>query len=74
MRPYIPSSKVGDYKSELPHYYCNLHNPNPEVYPAEPGKQVNIVEEPIIDPEPVDPVEPTDPTEPDESGDEDVDE
>ena len=78
MRPYIPNKKVGDYKSELPHYYCNLHNPNPEVYPTEPGKDVTIVEEPIIDPEPVDPTDPTYPTdpteplEPDDSGDEGI--
>ena len=71
MRPYIPSSKVGDYKSELPHYYCNLHNPNPEVYPTEPGKKVTIVEEPIVepDPEPIDPADPseTDPVTPPDS-------
>ena len=78
MRPYIPNKKVGDYKRELPHYYCNLHNPNPEVYPTEPGKDVTIVEEPIIDPEPVDPTDPTYPTdpteplEPDDSGDEGI--
>ena len=64
MRPYVPSKNVGDYKNELPHYYCNLHNPNPEVYPTEPGKKVTIVEEPITEPDP-DPIEPTDPSETD---------
>ena len=58
MRPYIPNKRVGDYKNELPHYYCNKHNPNPEVYPTEPGKKVTIVEEPIVDPEPDDPENP----------------
>ena len=62
MRPYIPNKRVGDYKNELPHYYCNKHNPNPEVYPTEPGKKVTIVEEPIVDPEPDDSENPgTDP-------------
>ena len=46
MRPYIPNKKVRDYANELPHYYCHLHNPNPEVYPANPKKDVTIVEEP----------------------------
>ena len=64
MRPYIPSKSVGDYGKELPHYYCNLHNPNPEVYPTEPGKKVTIVEEPITEPDP-EPIEPTDPSETD---------
>ena len=64
MRPYVPSKNVGDYKNELPHYYCNLHNPNPEVYPTEPGKKVTIVEEPITEPDP-EPIEPTDPSETD---------
>ena len=61
MRPYIPNKKVGDYKSELPHYYCNLHNPNPEVYPTEPGKKVTIVEETIVEPDPADPTIPEEP-------------
>lgn len=60
MRPYVPSKKVGDYSRELPHYYCNLHNPNPDVYPAAPGEEVTIVEEPIIEPEPADPENPED--------------
>lgn len=64
MRPYVPSKSVGDYRNELPHYYCNLHNPNPEVYPTEPGKKVTIVEEPITEPDP-EPIEPTDPSETD---------
>ncbi len=47
MRPYVPSSKVGDIKSELPHYYCNAHNPDPDSYETEPGKKVTIVKEPV---------------------------
>ena len=52
MRPYIPNKKVRDYANELPHYYCHLHNPNPEVYPANPKKDVTIVEEPEQPPDP----------------------
>ena len=44
MRPYVPNKKVQDIGSELPHYYCNLHNPDPEAYPAEPGKDVTVVQ------------------------------
>ena len=42
MRPYVPNDKVGDIGSELPHYYCNLHNPDPDSYPTEPGVSVTI--------------------------------
>lgn len=52
MRPYIPNKKVRDYANELPHYYCHLHNPNPEVYPANPKKDVTIIEEPEQPPDP----------------------
>ncbi len=54
MRPYIPSKQVRDYSIELPHYYCHLHNPNPDVYPADPDKKVTIVEEkpPVEEPDP----------------------
>ncbi len=52
MRPYIPNKKVRDYAHELPQYYCHLHNPNPEVYPANPKKDVTIVEEPEQPPDP----------------------
>ena len=51
MRPYVPSSSVGDIGSELPHYYCNLHNPDPDTYPAEPGKNVTIVAPPATPPD-----------------------
>lgn len=52
MRPYVPSDSVRDKSSELPHYYCNLHNPDPDTYPAEPGKSVTIVEvPPVLPPE-----------------------
>lgn len=50
MRPYIPSSSVGDIKQELPHYYCNIHNPDPDSYPTEPGKKVTIVDVPPVVP------------------------
>ena len=49
MRPYIPNGKVGDIKNELPHYYCNAHNPDPNSYPVEPGKDVTIMD-PIAPP------------------------
>ena len=45
----MPNSKVGDISRELPHYYCNAHNPDPNSYPVEPGKDVTIVE-PIAPP------------------------
>ena len=51
MRPYVPSSSVGDIGSELPHYYCNLHNPDPDTYLAEPGKNVTIVAPPATPPD-----------------------
>lgn len=50
VRPYIPSDNVGDIKNELPHYYCNLHNPDPNQYPARPDLPVNIVE-PVLPPD-----------------------
>lgn len=51
MRPYVPNSKVGDIKAELPHYFCNAHNPNPKEYPTEPGKDVTVVKPPVIPPD-----------------------
>ena len=49
MRPYIPNDRVGDIKSELPHYYCNLHNPDPYTdYPAKPGSTVTIIQTPPV--------------------------
>ena len=66
MRPYEPNSKVGDYKKELPHYYCNQHNPDPSVYPVKEGEKVTIVEEPPEEPEvPTDPSDPNNPADPD---------
>ena len=50
VRPYIPNTKVGDYKNELPHYYCNQHNPDPKEYPADPDKKVTIVVKPVEPP------------------------
>lgn len=51
LRPYVPNSKVADIKKELPHYYCNAHNPDPKTYPTEPGKTVTIVKVPVVEPE-----------------------
>ncbi len=51
VRPYVPNPKVGDIKNELPHYYCNEHNPNPDAYPAEPGKPVTIIKTPTVVPQ-----------------------
>ena len=50
MRPYVPNEKVGDIGSELPHYYCNVHNPDPDSYPTEPGAKVTIVAPPATVP------------------------
>jgi penicillin-binding protein 1A len=46
MRPYIPNESVDDNSGELPHYYCNLHNPDPNLYPVQPGLTVTIVKVP----------------------------
>ena len=51
MRPYIPSPRVGDIGKELPHYYCNQHNPNTSTYPVKPGSKVTIVKEPAEEPD-----------------------
>ena len=70
MRPYEPSKSVGDIKRELPHYYCNLHNPDPDTYPAEPGKSVTIVEvPPVLPPEENEDQPATDPDNPNPDGD-----
>ena len=71
MRPYEPSKSVGDIKRELPHYYCNLHNPDPDTYPAEPGKSVTIVEVPPVLPPEENEDQPatTDPNNPNPDGD-----
>ena len=66
MRPYEPNSRVADYDQELPHYYCNEHNPDPSIYPVKDGEKVTIVEEPSEEPDtPEDPNAPTDPDNPD---------
>jgi len=43
MRPYEANKKCADYDRELPHYFCNEHNPDPEIYPVEEGLDVTIV-------------------------------
>lgn len=50
LRPYEPNTKVSDYKNELPHYFCNQHNPNPNDYPTKPGLKVTIVDIPVLPP------------------------
>ena len=71
LRPYVPNEKVKDIKDELPHYYCNEHNVNPEVYPVDPEVEDEIT---IVEPIPevtdptVDPLNPFDPLNPDNSG------
>lgn len=32
--------KVGDIEYEAPHYYCNLHNPDPHSYPINPNLSI----------------------------------
>lgn len=60
MRPYVPHKKVKDIKDELPHYYCNEHNVNPEVYPVDPDVEDEItIVPPVIDTE--DPLNPDNP-------------
>ena len=44
LRPYTPNKRVADIKKELPHYFCNLHNPDPEVYKVKKGLEVTIVQ------------------------------
>ncbi len=43
LRPYVPNKRVADIKKELPHYFCNLHNPDPETYRVKKGLEVTIV-------------------------------
>ncbi|MBR5230296.1 MAG: transglycosylase domain-containing protein [Firmicutes bacterium] len=70
MRPYIPNKKVKDYDMEVPHYYCHRHNPNPDVYPAHPDKNVTIVEAPPEIPDStLDPMNPFDPLNPENPDD-----
>lgn len=60
-RPYIPSTKVGDYKSELPHYYCNRHNNDTITYPIKPGLKLHTYTPPVVEPDPDEPVDPDNP-------------
>ncbi len=43
LRPYTPNKRVADIKNELPHYFCNLHNPDPDTYRVKKGLEVTIV-------------------------------
>lgn len=60
-RPYVPNKRVADLNRELPHYYCNEHNPDPEEYPVKKGLEVTIVEPGELD-DPEGPI--TDPDDP----------
>lgn len=40
-RPYMVNPVVADINYEVPHYYCNIHNPNPAKYPVNPGETTN---------------------------------
>lgn len=40
-RPYMPNPVVADIKYEVPHYYCNIHNPDPGKYPVDPNGSIN---------------------------------
>jgi penicillin-binding protein 1A len=40
-RPYTVDPHVGDYGYEQPSYYCNLHNPNPALFPIDPNKTLS---------------------------------
>lgn len=44
VRPYTPNKRVADIGRELPHYYCNLHNPDPSTYKVKKGLDVTIVQ------------------------------
>lgn len=73
LRPYTPNKRVADIKRELPHYFCNLHNPDPDVYKTKKGLEVTIVQpgeldEPEEDPSITDPDSPYDPSTPSDPG------
>jgi penicillin-binding protein 1A len=40
-RPYTADPNVADYGYEMPSYYCNLHNPDPSLYPISPNVTVD---------------------------------
>lgn len=74
-RPY-GISNVGDMNYEVPHYYCSIHNSNPETYPINPTGAAStfeggITSSPTDEPEKPDkpgkPGKPEDPTEDDGS-------
>jgi penicillin-binding protein 1A len=63
-RPYVPDPAVGDIRHEVPHFYCFIHNPDPDIYPIDtnaPWEYSWEGRDTIRDPEP-DP----DPDQPDE--------
>ena len=66
MRPYAANPAVGDIEYELPHYYCQLHNPDPSKYPIDPahgGSGAAVGGDDIITDDPDDLIDPdiTDP-------------
>ncbi|MFV0517043.1 MAG: transglycosylase domain-containing protein, partial [Aminipila sp.] len=54
-RPYRVNPAVGDISYEVPHYYCNLHNPDPSKYAVNPSGNPNYnfngVQQPTTTPE-----------------------
>lgn len=66
MRPYAANPVVGDIEYELPHYYCQLHNPDVSKYPIDPahgGSGASVGGDDIITADPDDLIDPdiTDP-------------
>ncbi len=67
-RPYNISN-VGDMNYEVPHYYCNIHNSNPGIYPINPdGSTSNFAGPSVGNDNPID-----DPDEPGQTTDPAVD-
>ncbi len=61
-RPYLVDSAVGDINYEVPHYYCPIHNPNPNAYPIsgsglDPTGKDTVT--PIVNPNTTDPSKPS---------------
>jgi len=68
MRPYGADPVVTDIVYEIPHYYCNLHNPDTSLYPTDPyygmmyDDKLGWVQDPaFVAPEITDPIVTDDP-------------
>ncbi|MCL2436839.1 MAG: penicillin-binding transpeptidase domain-containing protein, partial [Clostridiales bacterium] len=69
-RPYVPDPAVRDFRFEVPHFYCFVHNPDPNLYPINTnapwefdweGRHHTQESEPELDPDELDePDEPND--------------